>query len=169
MLCTAEEVSDILLSLNIKKATEPDEIPNILLKNFSETFCASLSLLFRKKLNEGVFRTQWKTSINCPLYNEVDRFSAEQNRPISLLSKMSKVLERVVLNRIYENTQHLLSNKQCLFRKKRSTTVQLLSILDKVYQSYDQQDTCYKMAYFDFAKTFDKASHRTLTEAANIP
>ena len=146
MLCTAEEVSDILSSLNIKKATGPNELPNILLKKCSETLCASLSLLFRKIFNKGVFPTQLKTSIVCLLYKEGDRSSVEQYWPISLLSNVSKVLERVVFNRIYESTQHLLSNNQYGFRKKRSTTVQLLSILDKVYQSYEQPDPCCKRA-----------------------
>ena len=124
MLCTAEE--DILSSLKTKKATGPNEIPNILLKNCSETLCVSLSLLFRKILNKGMFPTQRKTSIVCPLHREGGRSSAEQNRPIRLLSNVSKVLERVVFNRIYESSQHLLSDNQYGFRKKRSATVQLL-------------------------------------------
>ena len=164
MLCTSEEVSDILSSLNNEKFTGPDEIPNMFLKNCSETLCVSLSLLFRKILNKGGFPTQWKTSIVCPLYKEGDRSSVEQFRPISLLSNVSKVLERVVFNRIFEKTQHLLSDNQYGFRKKRSTTVQMLSILDKVYQSYDQLDPCCNTAYFDFAKAFDKVSHRKLIQ-----
>ena len=148
--------------MNIKKATGPDEIPNKFLKNCSETLCVSLSLLFSKILNKGVFPTQWKTSIVCPLYKEADGSSAEQYWPISLLSRVSKGLERFVFNRIYESTQHLLSDNQYGFRKKRSTKVQLLLILDKVYQSYDQRDPCCKMAYSDFAKAFDKISHRRL-------
>ena len=115
-------------------------------------------------LNKGVFPTQWKTSIVCPLYREGDRSSAEQYRPISLRSNVSKILKRVVFNRKYESTQHLLSDNQYGFRKQRSTTVPLLSILDKVYQFYDQRDPCCKMAYFDFAKAFDKVSHRKLTQ-----
>ena len=165
MLCTAEEVSDFLSSLNIKKATGPDEIPNIFLKKCSETLCVSLSLLFCNILKKGVFLTQWKTSIVCHLYKKGGRSSsAEQYRPISLLSKVSKVLERVVFNRIFESTQHLLSDNQCEFRKKRSTTVQLLLILDKLYESYDQRDPCCKMAYFGCAKAFDKVSHRKLIQ-----
>ena len=164
MLCTAEEVSDILPSMNIKKATGPDEIQNLFLKNCSETLCVSLGLLFHKILNKGVFPTQWKTSIVCLFYKEGGRSSVEQDQPISLLSNVSKLLARVVFNRIYESTQHLLSDNQYQFRKKRSTTVQLLSILDKVSQSYDQRDPCCKMAYFDFAKAFDKVSHRTLIQ-----
>ena len=148
MLCTAEEVSALLSSLNSKKATGPDEIPKLFLKNCSETLCVSLSLLCRKKLNKSVFPTQWKTSIVCPLYKEGDRSSAEQYRPICLLSNVSKVIERVVFNRIFESTEHSLSDNQYGFRKKRSTTVQLLSILDKVYRSYDQRDPCCKMAFF---------------------
>ena len=50
----SEEVSDILSSLNIKKDMGHDEIPNIILKNCSETLCVLLSLLFRKILNKGV-------------------------------------------------------------------------------------------------------------------
>ena len=88
MLCTAEEASDILSSLNIKKATGPNEIPNMFLKKCSKTLCVSLSLLIRKILNKGVFPTQWKTSIVCLLYKESDRSSVEQNRPIRLLSNV---------------------------------------------------------------------------------
>ena len=48
MLCTAEEVSDFLASLNIKKATGTDETPKTFVKKCSETLCVSFSLLFRK-------------------------------------------------------------------------------------------------------------------------
>ena len=123
MLCTSEEVSDILSSLKIKKVTGHDEIPNIFRKNCSEPLCVSLSLLFRTLFNKGGFPTQWKKSIVCPLYNEGDRSSAEQYRPISLLSNVTKVVKRVVFNRLFESTQHLLSDNQYGFRKKRSTTV----------------------------------------------
>ena len=160
MLCIAEEVSDILSSLNIKRATGPDEIPNIFLKNCSETLCVLLSLLFRKILIKGVFPTQWKTSIVCPLYKEGDRSSAEQYRPISLLSNVSKSSKELFSIEYMK----VLSDNQYGFRKKRSTTVQLLPILDKVYQSYGQRDPCCKMAYFDFVKAFDIVSHRKLIE-----
>ena len=102
MLCTAVKVSDILSSLNIKKATGPDEIPNNFLENCSVMLRVSFSLLFRNLLLKGVFPTQWKTSIVCPLYKEGDRSSAEQYRPNSFLSYVTKILERVVFNQIYE-------------------------------------------------------------------
>ena len=124
MLCTSEKVSDILSSLNIEKFTGPDELPNMFLKNCSETVCVPLSLLFRKIPNKGGFHTQWKTSIVCPLYKEGDRSSAEHYRPICLLSNVSNFLGRVVFNRIFESTQHLISDNQYGFRKKRSTTVE---------------------------------------------
>ena len=93
-----------------------------------------------------------------------DRSSAEQYQPISLLPNMSKVLERFVFNRLHGSTQHLLSDSQYGFRKKRSTLVQLLTILDKVYQSHDQRDPCCEKAYFDFAGAFDKVSYRKLNQ-----
>ena len=165
MLCTAEEVSDNFSSLKIKKATGLDEIPKIFLKNCSELLCVSLNLLLGKILNKGVFLTEWKTSFVCPLYKERDRSSAEQNWPISLLSNVSNVFGRIAFNRIHESTQHLLFDNQYGFRKKRSTSVQLLwRMIDKMYQFYDQRDPCCKMAYFDFAKAFYEVSHRKLIQ-----
>ena len=58
MLCTAVKVSDILSSLNIKKATGPHGIPNLFLENCSAMLRVSFSLLFRKLLLKGVFPTQ---------------------------------------------------------------------------------------------------------------
>ena len=77
---------------------------------------------------------------------------------------MPKLLEKVVFNRKSESTQHLLFDNQYGFRNKRSTKRLLLSILDKVYQSYDQRDPCCKMAYFYLAKAYDKVSHRKLIQ-----
>ena len=65
---------------------------------------------------------------------------------------MSKFLENVVSIRIYESTQHLHSDNQYGFRKKRSTTVQLMSILDEVYQPYKQRDLVVKWSILTWTK-----------------
>ena len=81
-------------------------------------------------------------------------------RPVTLTSIPCKVMESIIRDHLMDhlNKNNLLSNKLYGFRKGRSTSLQLLRMLDEwtnLLESGGQIDTIYT----NFAKAFDKVSH----------
>ena len=85
---SVKEVSRLIHDLESSKATGPDEVPVVVLKNISPEISPILSRLFNRCLKEKCFPTSSKTSSICPVFkNSGDCSSPSQYRPNSLLSK----------------------------------------------------------------------------------
>jgi len=157
------ETLKALKDLNTNKATGPDEIGNMILKNISQSIYKPLTTLLNKSLEAGIFPNQWKRANVVPVHKKSDRSSASNYRPISLLPNLSKVFERVVFNRLYEylDKNKLLTTLNSGFKKRDGTINQLVNIVDKIYKALDNhQDVC--MVFLDISKAFDKVFHQGL-------
>ena len=71
-------------------------------------FAEPLCLLFNKSLHERVFPDQWKIAYVIPLFKSGDKSLPSNYRPVSLLSCVSKLLEKIVFKNIFN---HLHGNK----------------------------------------------------------
>ena len=160
---TEFEVQRLLSWLNVHKSTGPDAIGNWSLKNCSNTLCKPLVTLFNKSLTEGVVPSLWKQANVCPVFKKRSKSGKTNYRPISLLSNMSKVLEKIVYKRLYEylTENNLLTEQNSGFKKNDSTVNQLLKIVHQIYQGInDGKDTC--MVFLDVSKAFDKVWYEGL-------
>ena len=74
-----------------------------------------------------------------PLYKKDDNKSFGNYRPISLLSSISKIFERVVFNQLYNyfTSNGLLYESQYGFRKYHSTELAALGFTDRIRQEMD--------------------------------
>ena len=106
------EVAAALRSLDVSKTTGPDEISARLLKETAEQIAPSLTLLYNKSLETGVFPDEWKLGNIVPIHKKDNKDHVENYRPISLLSIISKVLERCVLNRLRDHLLLMLDRAQ---------------------------------------------------------
>ena len=82
-------------------------------------------------------------------------------RTISLISHLSKVMLKIILNRLKPQAEKIIAEEQAGFRADRSTTEQIsnLRILcDKYFQH--QQDLYH--VFIDFMKAFDSVWHAAL-------
>jgi hypothetical protein len=95
--------------------------------------------------------------------HENDKQQKENYRPISLLSCVGKVMERIVYNELYDYcmANNLLTWRNSGFKRKDSTINQLIHIVNKIYASLSVGDDVL-MVFLDVAKAFDKVYHRGL-------
>ena len=153
---TIDEIEDALSEQHVKKTNGPDMIGNTLLKNLSK----SLHLLFNLIANKAIFPTKWKIDEIAPIFKDGDKQDASNYKPISLLSAVSKLLEKLA-SIVYST----LTPDQHGFRPKRSTITHLIEYLHEIFSCLDLSYCNYlKTFYSDFQKAFDKVSHRILME-----
>ena len=160
------KIHDILQKLHINKAPGHDGIGNVVLKNLSDTLPKSLSLLFQTCIiNKATFPSPWKTCKVTPIFKEGNKASVDCYRPISLLCSVSKVLEKLIFDTVYQHVEDMLTDCQYGFRKKRSTVLQMIVFLKEVYELYDSQSIKnLSILYLDFSKAFDKVPHNRLLQ-----
>ena len=78
---------------------------------------------------------------------------------------MSKVLEKLIFDTVYQHVEDMLTDCQYGFRKKRSTVLQRIVFFKEVYELYDSQSIeNLSILYLDFSKAFDKVPHNRLLQ-----
>ena len=107
------------MNLDLSKASDPDCIPVVVLKNCKPELFYILAELFSKCLKKSYFPDYWKVSSVVPVFkNAGERSTAKNYHPVSLLSVVSKVFEKLVNNRIVDHLEKcdLFSDFQYDFR-----------------------------------------------------
>ena len=158
---TTSEVFDALISLDPSKAMGIDRIGPKVLKMCATALCTPVHHLFSVSLSTGHLPNEWRTHLITPIFKAGDRSSIKNYRPISLLCTISKVLERLVFNRVAEFLADHMSVSQFGFLKGRSSQQQLLIMLSEVHAN-TQGKRCSDIVYLDFRKAFDSVSHSIL-------
>ena len=125
-------VCSVLRNLDNNKAHGPDEIPARLLTETAYQIAPSLCLLFNKSLKSGIVPREWKIANVVPIHKKGDKDHVENYRPISLLSLVSKVLERCVFISIKEHAFSQINSCQHGFISGKSCVTQLIEVLDTV-------------------------------------
>ena len=160
---TVPEVQSILERLDVTKATGPDGISARLLKETASVIAPSLCKLYNKSLSLGVLPQEWKEANVVPVFKKDKAEFTENYRPISLLSLISKVLERCVLNSFCDRLIEFAKACQHGFLQGKSCTSNLLEVLDFVGALLDKGGQV-DMVYMDMSKAFDKVSHPRLLQ-----
>ena len=92
--------------LIFSEASGPDCIPVVVLKNCEPEVSYILAELFNKCLKESCFPHCWKVLSVVPVFKNVgERSTAKNYRSVSLLSVVSKALEKLVNNRVVDNLE----------------------------------------------------------------
>jgi hypothetical protein len=123
-----------ILSLKLQAAPGEDGITSPMLRHLSRKALTYLTQLFNHLLQLGYFPNTWKKDEVIPIPKPNKPPSDPHSyRPISLLSIVGKLFERIIASRLTANVnQHLLPHKQFGFRKKHSTISQLAQISDYI-------------------------------------
>ena len=99
-------VKKVITNLDSSKASAPDCIPVVGLKNCEPELSYILAELSKMCLKESCFPDCWKVSSVVPVFKNVgERSPAKNCRSVSLLSVVNKVFEKLVSNRIVDHLE----------------------------------------------------------------
>ena len=161
---TPEMVRKVKMNLDLSKASGPDCILVVVLKNYEPELSYILAELFNKCLKESCFPDCWNVSSVVPVFKNVGgRSTAKNYHPVSLLSVVSKVFEKLVNNRIVDHLEKcgLFSDFQYGFRSCRSTADLLTVVSDRIARAFKRSGATRAVA-LDISKAFDRVWHAGL-------
>lgn len=147
--------------LDPSKGAGPDGYPAMFFKATAGSICKPLFIIYNKCLSEGVFPDEWKQANITPVYKNGSKHDVEQYRPISILSTLSKLFERLVHNEIYPILHSVIIPEQHGFVQRRSTVSNLLIFSNYLFENMDRRLQV-DAVYTDFQKAFDKVDHLIL-------
>ena len=146
-----------------------DRIPLIILKHSASALLYPIHHLFTLCLSQSYLPAEWHSHYITPIPKSDDLSSVSNYRPISLLCCISKVLERVVFEKVCEFLMSSsISLRQFGFVRNRSTLQQL--ILYSEFLITARADRCQvDSVYLDIRKAFDTIPHdKLLSKLCNI-
>ena len=157
ILTSPLEVESILKSLQLGKATGPDAINNRILRELASPLSLPLSDLFNYSLSTGKVPLIWKEANVTPIFKKEDPSLVSNYRPISLLSAVGKVLEKVVHKHLfnYVRDHDILTAMQSGFIPGDSTANQLIDIYNTFCKSLDEGKEV-RAVFCDISKAFDR-------------
>ena len=162
-MTSQRKCKNILNSLDISKSPGPDNFYPRILKELSKELSEPLFLFFSKSLIDGVLPKIWKDAHVTPVYQNGEKCSPGNYRPISLTSVICKTLEKLTGNAIVDHMEKnsLFNNSQHGFMKTRSCITQLLATLEEWTDLLDQ-NFLIDVIYLDFQKAFYTIHHQRL-------
>ena len=156
-----EEVKTQLQKCKNRSAPGEDGLTYLMLKKLPENLFHVITGLFNVSLSLGYFPTSWKSAtIKMMPKPGKDSKEAKNWRPISLISCLAKLYERVVTARLssYLEERKLLSQTQSGFRKGRMTAEQLFRLAEDSFTSIKKKGITAAL-FLDAEAAFDQAWH----------
>lgn len=142
-----------------------DNISAKIVKQHADRLVPPITHICNVAISTGKFPLIYKKSQVLPIFKSGDRSCINNYRPISILPTFSKILERVMNNRLncFLEKFCLLSESQFGFRSKKSTTDAVHELTNYIVTNLDNQNKVI-VIFLDIAKAFDTVSVSTLLE-----
>ena len=102
---TVEGVHKLLLNINTKKASGPDEIPNHILKSCAKELAPAIASIFQQSLDTGELPTDWQNANISPIFKKGNKHQPSNYRPVSLTSVWCKTLEHIICKNILNHLE----------------------------------------------------------------
>lgn len=152
------EVENYFRTVNSKKSSGYDNIPNFILKHFPQQLIYKFLIIFNNCLNIVYFPKCWKNAVVIPLLKpNKSPVNVNSYRAINLLSNISKIFEKIIYRRILNECERLniLPEFQFGFRKEHSTVHAANQLISRVSWGL-YEGKCTTACLIDFEKAFDR-------------
>jgi hypothetical protein len=148
------EVQTLLEWLNVKKAAGWDSITPRLLKLAANGISDSITNLYNMCIDQGEWPESWKRGEWIPVYKKEDRMDKKNYRPITLLSTVDKVFERLLTTQLNERFENVFAPCISAYRKSYSCETSLLKLVEDWKHAVDSSDYV-GIISTDMSKAFD--------------
>lgn len=140
-----------------------EDINTNLLKDCLTCCKDKLCILFNKILTDGEFPLEWKQATIIPIFKSGNQKEVSNNRPISLLPLLAKLIEKIIHTRLlnFLNRTDFFTPLQCGFRPNLGTNDSIASLLNYTYNQLNNNNPV-SAIFFDLSKAFDSIDHRIL-------
>ena len=160
---TTTEISKLIDNIPNKTSCGHNSITNVLLKKLKDVIVGPLTDIFNALLCLGEFPTIMKLAEVIPFYKGKSRELGSNYRPISLLITLSKILEKLIYNRVYgfltETDQ--IYQSQYGFRKRHSCKHAIGKLTGEIVKNLENKKLTATI-FLDLSKAFDTLEHSTL-------
>ena len=163
----SSEVHDVIRNFK-NKSTLDTKIEPLKLANKNFFFTETIAKMISSSFEQGIFPQALKLARVVPIHKEGSRTDVTNYRPISLLSTLSKVYEKLMHNRVYEFLEKngTLFESQYGFRPGRSCEHALLEANNHLLETLSKKQIAL-LLLIDFSKAFDIVEHSILLHKLN--
>ena len=161
-LFTYDELTAAIKTLKNGKAPGNDNIHTEFLKNLAPEVMRWLQHFLSICLETSTIPSRWKTAkVIATLKPKKPANEPKSYRPISLLSHIYKLLERLILSKINDTVEGTLPYTQAGFRKGKSTTEQTARLVNDIETAFQKKQN-FGAVFIDLTAAYDTVWHRGL-------
>ena len=166
---TVQRIRKILGSLKNKKSTSIDQLDNYAVKLAADHIAGPLHHVITLSIMQEKFPRSWKLTKIVPLHKKGSQLSRENYRPVAILFPLSKVLEKVMYEHVYDyfSRNSLFHPSLHGYRRDRSTMTALLAMYEKWVKAASQGQVS-GVVLVDLSAAFDLVSLELLLQKLRI-
>ena len=166
---TMKQVKILLKNLKSSKCVAIDELDSYSLKISADIIAGPVHHLITLSIMQKRFPTAWKYAKVLPLHKKLSVLKRENYRPVSILSPLSKVLERAIYDQVYRYfTQNKIFHPNLMgYRKNRSTLSAVLQMYDRWVRGASDGKLS-GIVLLDLSAAFDLVSSSILLEKMKV-
>ena len=164
-----KEINTILHGMKPPKSAGPDNLTPYFLKQLHHEISEPISILVNMSITNATVPNCLKLFKVIPIHKAKAKDNLANYRPISLLTTVSKVLEKIVYKRLYSflDTCNIFSRNQYGFRKNHSTIDAVTKFIKETGNHLDNKESVLTV-YCDLSRAFDTLDHKILLKKLNF-
>ena len=158
-----EEIKEMMMELDERKAIGPDEVSGYILKECRQEIAELIHDIIECSIKTGKIPQDWKRADIMLIYKNGNKEEAFNYRPVSLTSIVCQICEKVIKKQWSEYLEREgITYRQFGFRTGRSCVTNLWSFYSKVIDIIQERDRSVDCIFLDLKKAFDKVPHMRL-------
>ena len=160
IIVTHDEVLKICREIDVNKSSCIENVSSKVMKDALIHLNRKFTHVMNNSLTKGIFPRKWKYAKVTPLFKGGNRNGVGNYRPVSLLPLPSKIIERIVHNRLssFLEENNILDPNQGGFRKGHSTVNTISKLTNDIFEGINKGDLT-TSCFIDMAKAFDTVNH----------
>lgn len=162
-VCASEDEVKNVINLLLNKSSGLDTVPAFIYKFLNEILSPVICNLFNSSILEGTFPQILKIAEVIPIHKSGAKSNLNNHRPISLLTILSKIFEKLMCSRLKSHLyfNNIINDNQFGFRVNNSTSDAIVQFLDECYNSINSKNHILAV-FLDLSKAFDTIDHNIL-------